>query len=222
MNAEEVAIYLKTHPEFFEQFGDLLANIKLPNPHGGAAASLADRQVAVLRERVHVLESKMGELLRFGEQNDGIAEKVHRLAVALMAANTLAEAVRNLYNHLEGAFAVPHVAVRIWGVGNGQDAAATEFAEVPDTLKAFAGSMINPYCGFSAGQEAVAWFGDRGERIRSIAQVPLREHGHDGGVCFGLLVLASEEVERFYPDMGTLYLSRIGDMASSALLRVVG
>lgn len=222
MNAEEVAIYLKTHPEFFEQYGDLLVNLRLPNPHGGAAASLADRQVAVLREKVALLEGKMGELLRFGEQNDAIAEKVHRLAVALMGASTLADAVRHLYAHLEGAFAVPHVAVRIWGVGSGQDAAATEFTEVPDTLKAFAGGMMNPYCGFSAGQEAVAWFGDRGEHIRSIAQVPLREHGHDGGACFGLLVLASEEVERFYPDMGTLYLSRIGDMASAALLRVVG
>jgi hypothetical protein len=50
----------------------------------------------------------------------------------------------------------------------------------------------------------------------------LREHGSDGGVCFGLLVLASEEVQRFYPDMGVLYLQRIGDMASATLLRVVG
>jgi uncharacterized protein YigA (DUF484 family) len=222
MNAEEVAIYLKTHPEFFYDFGEVLANIKLPNPHGSGIASLADRQVGVLREKVSLLESKMGELIQFGEQNDGIAEKVHRLAVALLGCTELSGAVQSLYAHLGGAFAVPHVAVRLWGVGTGLNADATELSPVPDTLKAFAGSMMNPYCGFASGQESVAWFGERGEHIRSMAQIPLREHGHDGGACFGLLVLASEEIQRFYPDMGTLYLSRIGDMASAALLRVVG
>lgn len=222
MNAEEVAIYLKTHPEFFYDFGDVLANVKLPSPHGSGVASLADRQVGVLREKVSLLESKLAELIRFGEQNDGIAEKVHRMCVALLSSEDLANTVQVLYAHLGGAFAVPHVAVRLWGVGSELNADAAELSPVPDTLKAFAGGMMNPYCGFAAGQEAVAWFGERGEHIRSMAQIPLREHGHDGGACFGLLVLASEEIQRFYPDMGTLYLSRIGDMASAALLRVVG
>jgi hypothetical protein len=133
----------------------------------------------------------------------------------------LAGAVRALYSHLGGAFAVPHVAVRLWGVGAEAHAGAAEFVAVEDTLKAFAGSMMRPYCGSSAGQEAVRWF-DRGDQIKSMAQIPLREQGQDGGACFGLLVLASEEVQRFYPDMGVLYLNRIGDIASAALLRVAG
>jgi hypothetical protein len=53
-----------------------------------------------------------------------------------------------------------------------------------------------------------------------VAQIPLREEGF-GGACFGLLVLASEDAYRFYPDMGTMYLSRIGELAGAALLRVV-
>jgi hypothetical protein len=36
---------------------------------------------------------------------------------------------------------------------------------------------------------------------------------------FGLLVLASEDPQRFYPEMGTLYLARIGEMAGAALGR---
>ena len=40
------------------------------------------------------------------------------------------------------------------------------------------------------------------------------------GTCFGLLVMASEEAHRFYPELGTLYLERIGEMAAAALLRV--
>ncbi|HTZ00058.1 MAG TPA: DUF484 family protein, partial [Rhodocyclaceae bacterium] len=63
--------------------------------------------------------------------------------------------------------------------------------------------------------------GERGGHIRSLAQIPLREGGLQGGACFGLMVLASEDPHRFYSDMGTLYLERIGDLAAAALLRVV-
>jgi uncharacterized protein YigA (DUF484 family) len=38
---------------------------------------------------------------------------------------------------------------------------------------------------------------------------------------FGLLVLASADVERFYPDMGTLYLQRLSELVSAAILRVL-
>jgi uncharacterized protein YigA (DUF484 family) len=36
---------------------------------------------------------------------------------------------------------------------------------------------------------------------------------------FGLLALASEDAQRFYPEMGTLYLKRLGELVSAALLR---
>jgi uncharacterized protein YigA (DUF484 family) len=35
----------------------------------------------------------------------------------------------------------------------------------------------------------------------------------------GLLVLASEEPQRFYPEMGTIYLAQLGELASAALRR---
>ena len=35
----------------------------------------------------------------------------------------------------------------------------------------------------------------------------------------GLLTLASEDPQRFYPEMGTMYLKRLGDSVSAALGR---
>jgi hypothetical protein len=122
-----------------------------------------------------------------------------------------------LYAHLGGDFSVPHVAVRLWGVGDD-----SELAPVADSIKALAGALPHPYCGPAAGQEAVAWLGEGAGHVRSVAQIPLREGGAEAGACFGLLLLGSEETHRFYPEMGTLYLERIGDMAAAALLRVVG
>jgi hypothetical protein len=218
MDANDIAGYLKSHPEFFEQYADLLAQIHIPSPHGGKAISITERQIGVMRDKVKQLEAKLAELIAFGEENDAISAKVHRLGVALQGATDLAGVMRVLYSHLGGAFAVPHVAVRVWGVGGGT---AVEFAPVDDAIKAFAGALRHPYCGAVAGQAAVAWLGDSRGHIRSVAQIPLREGGGEDGACFGLLLLASEEAHRFYAEMGTLYLQRIGDTAAAALLRVV-
>jgi uncharacterized protein YigA (DUF484 family) len=38
MNADEVAAYLKAHPEFFEQYGEVVADLSMPSPHGVSVA----------------------------------------------------------------------------------------------------------------------------------------------------------------------------------------
>ncbi len=214
MKSEDVARYLHDHPEFFDQYAETLALVTLPDPHSGRAISITEKQLFNLRDKVRALEAKLADLIGFGEENDSISDKVHGLAVALIAATDQAAVVRALYSHLGGAFAVPHVTLRLWGAGQGD---GHEFDAVADTVKAFASSLSRPYCGTVTGQESLAWFGDNATHLRSMTQVPLRE---SGGVCFGLLVMASEEAHRFYPELGTLYLERIGEMASAALLLV--
>lgn len=215
VNAENVARYLHDHPEFFDQYAEMLALVTIPDPHTGRAISITEKQLFTLRDKVRTLEAKLAELITFGTENDDISAKVHAMSVALAAAADQAAVVRALYSHLGGAFAVPHVTVRLWGAGQGS---GQEFDAVTDTAKAFAATLRRPYCGKTAGQESVAWFGEAAAHLRSMVQVPLREQG---GVCFGLLVMASEEATRFYPELGTLYLERIGDLASAALLRVI-
>lgn len=215
VNAESVARYLHDHPEFFDQYAEMLALVTIPDPHSGRAISITEKQLFTLRDKVRTLEAKLAELITFGTENDDISTKVHALSVALTAAADQAAVVRALYSHLGGAFNVPHVTLRLWGAGSGS---GHEFEAVSDAVKAFASGLARPYCGSTAGQESATWFGEAAGHVRSMVQVPLREKG---GVCFGLLVMASEEATRFYPELGTLYLERIGDLASAALLRVI-
>ena len=213
MKSEDVARDLHDPPEVVDQYAEMLTLVTLPDPHSGRAISITEKQLFNLREKVRTLEAKLVELIGFGEENDSISDKVHGLAVALIAATDHAGVVRALYSHLGGAFAVPHVGLRLWGLGG----SGVESDPVSGELMAFAAGLSKPYCGAVAGQEALAWFGDSGSQLRSMAQVPLREAG---GLSFGLLVMASEEPTRFYPELGTLYLERIGEMAAAALLRV--
>ena len=214
MISEDVARYLQEHPEFFEEQAELMSSIYVPHPHGGRAIPIAERQIVVLREKNKALEEKLRELIRFGEDNDAIGERVHRLALALLSSGDLRGTLHALAFNLREDFAVPHVALRLWGVaGDGAD--LPEFAPVSDGVRILAEGLTQPYCGGHAADEVAGWFGEDRSRLRSFALVALRRERP-----LGLLVLGSEDPQRFYPEMGTLYLSRIGEMASAALRRL--
>jgi uncharacterized protein YigA (DUF484 family) len=215
LKADEVARYLKENPVFFEEYADLLSQIHIPHPHGGRAIALSDRQLLSLRERNKALESRLAEQLEVGEENDAIGEKIQRLCLALLAAPDLASLLASLYYNLREDFAVPHAALRIWRSTEGND--TPEFRGVSDEMKRYAGNLAQPFCGPSGNPEAAAWFGEAASHVRSVAYMPLRGEGE----CFGMLVLGSEDVMRFYPEMGTLYLKRLGELAGAALLRFV-
>lgn len=211
--AKDVAQYLKDHPDFFNQYAELLAQINIPDPHGGRAVSITERQMGTLREQVKRLEGKLAELLRFGEENDALSTKTQRLAVALTGSTDASSVLLVLYAHLGGSFSIPHVAVRLWDLPGDPD--SLEFQPLGAEAKEFVSTLKRPYCGAGSGPDVEAWFGEDGSHVRSVAIVALR----NGETAFGLLALGSEEPERFYPEMGTLYLERIGELATAALVR---
>jgi len=213
LKADDVARWLRDNPVFFEEHAALLTEIQVPNPHGGQAIPLSDRQVVSLRDKAKALEAKLAELIQFGEKNDVISEKVHRLAVAMLSARALHTVLHELYYNLREDFSIPHASLRLWrGMGD-----LPEFGAASDALRAYAAELEGPFCGPNANFEAAGWFGDAAPHIRSVAFIPLRELDE----TFGMLAFASEDAARFYPEMGTLYLKRIGEMVSAALLRFV-
>ncbi|HEX6004543.1 MAG TPA: DUF484 family protein [Burkholderiales bacterium] len=210
MKAEDVAEYLQQHPEFFEQYADMLAEIHIPHPHGGRTISISERQIVTLREKGKQLESKLREIIEFGEENDAIGDKIHRLTLALFGARDLPGALNAAASSLREDFAVPHVVLRTWHARQQGD--LPEFATVSDAIHEFAASLTQPYCSVQAMVDTAALFGEAAPHLRSFAYAPLRDEA-----LFGLLALASEDAQRFYPGMGTLYLKRIGEIISAGL-----
>ncbi|MFC5303159.1 DUF484 family protein [Azospira restricta] len=217
MRADEVAHYLQNNPQFFEQYADLMAQIAIPHPHGGRAISITERQMLTLRDKNRQLEAKLGELIGFGEENDAISDKMHRLAVALISAYTFPAVMHTLGYHLREDFAIPEVAVRLWSLPAGELEALPEFAAVSQELQVYAETLKQPYCGSTAGFETSTWFGEAALNIRSQALIALKA----GGGTIGLVALGAYDSERFYAGMGTVYLERLGDMASAAIARTL-
>lgn len=212
-NDEEVALYLRDHPQFFTEYADLLADIQIPHPHGDRAIPISERQVMDLREKNRVLQDKLSELIRFGEENGALSEKMHRLALVLLKFTSWNDVLHGLNYNLREDFLIPHMALRIWGIAIDEQQ-GPELSKTGLDIHRLAESLLHPYCGSHILEEIRDWFGEEGGRLQSFAIVPLRTD-----MTIGLLVLGSEESQRFYPEMGTIYLAQLGEMVSAALRR---
>lgn len=202
MRAEEVARYLQDNPQFFEDHSETLAQINLPHPHGGRTISLSERQLLALREKNKELEKKLREMIAFAQENDTLQHKVHEFVVALFAARGLATLQEMIPHLLRDIFAVPHTVLHLWQI----DPPSAE-------VLTFADAQAQPVCLHHAAHDTAAWFGEHAAQLRSYAYLPL----HAGNETIGLLVLASEDKQRFYPEMGTVFLQRIAEAVESAL-----
>ena len=175
----------------------------------------------MLRDKIKGLEGKIIEMIRHGQENVAIADKLHRWTRALMLtaqASALPEVlVRELAHH----YMIPQAGIRLWG-------AAPVYATLPftqavsDDVKVFAGSLTLPYCGVNSGFEAAQWL-EEPASAKSMALIPLRADALEGspGAAFGMLVLASPDPTRYTADMGTEFLQRIGEIAGAALARLL-
>ena len=75
---DDIAQFLVNTPDFFERHAPLLASVQLTSPHGQRAVSLQERQAEMLREKIRHLELKMAEMLRHGQENVVIAQRLQR------------------------------------------------------------------------------------------------------------------------------------------------
>jgi uncharacterized protein len=213
---DDIANYLANTPDFFERHASLLAAVQLTSPHGNRAVSLQERQAEMLREKIRGLELKGAEMIRHGNENTVIADKLQRWTRELLLTRDARELPEVTTKAIADHFLVPQVAIKVWDV---EPAYAGEaFAQgASDDVKAFASSLMRPYCGANPGLEAAQWLADSASAA-SLALIPLR-----AGIApqaFGLLVLASPDTQRFAPDMGTDFLERIGELTSAALSRL--
>ena len=216
---DDIADYLSNTPDFFQRHAELLATVTFTSPHSKRTVSLQERQAEMLREKIKLLEGSIMNMIRNGNENVILSDKVFRWARTLFMTTQNAELPKQIANEIKEQFAVPQVGIRVWGVAD--EFAAHDFAQgVTDDAKVFASSLMEPFCGLNTGFEAVNWL-DEPATVSSLALIPLRSGTLGSTVpAFGMLVLASMDSQRFHSAMGTEFLARIGELASAALARL--
>ncbi|WP_294001057.1 DUF484 family protein [Sphaerotilus sp.] len=213
----DIASYLARTPGFFERHADLLAHVELANPHGPRAVSLQQRQMEMLRERIRGMERRLMDMIRHGQDNAALTDRLHQWVCALMQVTEPREIPEMLVVDLQEQFRIPQVALRLWDV-------APAFADQPvargvgPELRRLASSLRTPYCGANTTFEAVRWLGHP-SAVASLALLPLRRSYT--GPAFGMLVFGSPDPTRYTPEMGTDLLVRISELASAAVTRLL-
>ncbi len=216
---DDIADYLANTPDFFQRHAELLATVQFTSPHSHRAVSLQERQAEMLREKIKGLEQRIMEMIRNGNENVMLSDKILRWARTLLLTTDVQALPEQIVLELTLQFAVPQVGLRLWDVAPAH--AGMGIAQgVSEDAKVFASSLAEPFCGLNTGFEAVGWLQDPAT-VTSLALIPLRA-GPVGSVspAFGMLVLASGDATRFNSSMGTDFLARIGEIAGAALSRL--
>jgi uncharacterized protein len=213
---DDIANFLVNTPDFFERHAQLLATVQLTSPHSKRTVSLQERQAEMLREKIRGLELRQQEMIRHGQENMLIADKLQRWTRNLFLNAEAKDLPAKIVEEVQTQFVVPQAAIKLWSVSALY--AEEKFASgASEDVKTFTASLTAPFCGANISFEAATWLPDAAG-AKSLALIPLRA----GAVpeAFGLLVLASPDPERFNDRMGTDFLERIGELASAALSRL--
>jgi uncharacterized protein YigA (DUF484 family) len=214
---EEIAAWLRAHPDFFQRNPELLASLRLPHASGGAV-SLIERQIEVLREKNHAADARLAELVGIARANEALSAKIHQFTRRLVRAATRREILTQIERGFREEFDTTQTVLLLFNAGS--DTADLRFvrpvAANDQNLAGFENllSTGKPRCGQIRDSQRDFIFGPDSGSVGSVALVPLA-----GDAPMGLLVLGSLNRERFHPGMSTDFLALLGQLISDALAR---
>lgn len=210
MQSDDVLAFLENHPDFLQHHAERFG---LKHASERVVVSLVDRQMLELKDRTRQLEARLQQLIRHGESNDLIQSRMHQLALTLLAATTPEEAVEGVRHCFARDFGLDRMALRLW---HPKAETHAELYNGRAEVASLARNLSAPYCGPYVNDEILSWLPPV-PVLQSFCQVALR----DKGETFGLLVLASDDPERFTFDMHTHYLAQMGELISTTLARLL-
>ena len=214
---EQVADYLKQHPDFFVDRDDLLLSLTLPHERG-VAISLVERQVALLRERNIELRRRLGKLVDVAHDNDRLLDKTRQLVLALMESQDLEQAREILRDGLAHDFNVDFHSLILFSEKEHRLPVRVErpayAKEMLCDLMPTSSGANRVVCGRAREKEQAFLFPNHHRQVGSVAVAMLNFPRP-----LGVLALGSRDENHFRAGMGTLFLSYISDILSRVVSR---
>ena len=198
LSETEVAEWLRVHPDFLARHPDLISRLAIPHETG--TTSLIERQVELLRSDNERLQHHLEHLSGVAGENERLMQRLHRLALGLVATDNCDTLFQRLADGLNSDFCADAVRLML----DAEQAARFSESEIsalpekqPDWLQKLLASG-QPQCGRLTREKRETVFGKTGAELGSAALIPLGDNG--------LLAIGATSDDRFHPDMGTLFL----------------
>jgi len=215
LDEQAVADFLEQNPDFFSRHADLLTKLEI-NHDSGAAVSLIERQVFVLRDKNQRLESKLRELVSLARENEQLSRNILQLVVDLLWSEDLESLLSMVVDAMRHEFQVDFASVHLIT----EDKALCEqlpqwYMHKEDARYASIRSVVEsnkPLCGRLTKEQISCMFVDYQEDINSAALIPLIS-----GEVLGFIGLGGQAADRFTPAMETNFLNQISELVSAAI-----
>jgi diguanylate cyclase (GGDEF)-like protein len=230
MNKDEIAIYLNDHPEFFNEYPELLKKIKsiddedLPLEPTGTL-SLADRIIKRAHQDKKQLESKLEWFVEISQTNEKIQEHIFEIERSILTSSNLDQLVEQLREEIGSRFEIPYVAICLVDGGD-------HFIE--SKLKENYGDSLNNALRFVNQETITRWFEggkipvlkaevkeasewsagfEDPEAIKSEALIPILVRDQVAGA----IVLGSAKPSHFHPGLRSEFLERMAEKMAIAI-----
>ncbi len=223
MKKDEIAVYLNEHPEFFNDYPELLKQIKeidendLPiEPFN--TLSVADRIIKRANADKEHMRSKLEWFLEIVEANEQIQEHLFEIEREVLSSSNLPEMIRSLTKEIQGRFDLKHVQI---GLVDGADHFIEDKIQErflneamenlvyleQDTASAWLKNGMTPVLRGEIDTLANRNGPDFPEEVKSEALIPIILRGKVAGI----LALGSFNPLHFYEGLRTDFLERLGD-----------
>jgi len=230
MNKEQVAIYLNEHPEFFNEYPELLKNIKeieeedLPiEPM--STLSLADRIIKRVHEDKEHLKSKLEWLFEISRANEKIQDHLYEIEKLVLTSTNLDQMVNQLQKEIPDRFGIPNVKVCLV---KGSD----HFME--DRLRQRYNGNLDDTVKFIGQETGDSWFKSGlkpilrseiedsemfalEEDVKSEALIPIVAQD----VMVGAIAFGSPNPFHFHEGLGTEFLERMADKIAISINNIL-
>ncbi len=206
LNEETVRDYLSDNPDFFDHHPDILDQLQVSHS-SGSAVSLVEKQVSVLRERNMEMRKRLNTLTGNARDNDRLYDLTRKLVLQLIEADSVDALASTFNDSLREDFGVEHVSLILFGDPDSTSERCR--VDSADRARIEIGALIKgkvPVCG-TLRKEELSYLFPGTSSVGSAAVVPLVKGGD-----LGVIAVGSEDPHHYSANMGTLFLSHLGDV----------
>lgn len=213
----ELVSLLRQNPDIFSRHPELLVDMQVQHA-SGAATSLIERQVEVLRQKLRQSDKRLRDLMDVARDNERLSNARHELAVRLFAAADLEDVISTVLDMLRDELRADFAVIKLLAHGDEQLALAdgryldSSMPALNNFKTVFEQRSV--ICGKPSEEQKQLLFGDDTDEVRSAAVIPLA-----AGSNIGLIGLGSKKSARFTSSMGVDFLGQIGELVSAAIIR---
>jgi uncharacterized protein YigA (DUF484 family) len=205
-SAKEVADYLILNPNFFKENPEVLNSIEIVH-ESGAAVSLIQRQVELLRTDYNSTTDRLMELLANAKNNDDIFILTKKLILDLIEARNIEEITLTVEERFKKDFGADKSRLIFFTESNKNIKNPAESVDIlADLMK-----PSELFCG-EVNQEITKFIFNEETTIKEVALIPLTTNS-----LKGMIALGSAQQGKYTENKDTLFLEFVSEVVSKLI-----